>query len=72
MVDYDLRPCDNHVNITDSSSVNFHYNMLTSMITVTDSYVNKEDQLEKEIFAFKAMLGTYNNLLSLKAVNCEA
>lgn len=46
--------------------------MLTSMITVTDSYVNKEDKLEKEIFAFKAMLGTYNNLLSLKAVNCEA
>lgn len=46
--------------------------MLTSKITVTDSHVNKEDSLDKEIFAFKAMLGTYNNLSSLKAVDCEA
>ena len=43
------------------------------MITVTDSHVNKEDKLDKEIFAFKAMLGTYNyNLFSIKAVDCEA
>ena len=72
MVDYDLRPCDHHINITDSSFSELSLKRVDFHDYCNTQLCKQRRLVGKRIFAFKAMLGTYNNLRSLKAVNCEA